>query len=141
MRKDIGETQRGNDFRTILFGSFALVSILLAAVGMYGVTAYSVTQRRFEFGLRMALGAGRLQLLQMVLNKALVLAALGIGIGVALALGLTHVLESVTGKLPTFDLPSYICAGVAVLLIALLATLIPARAAATVDPMTVLRSE
>jgi putative ABC transport system permease protein len=141
MRQDIGETQRGDDFRTILFGSFAVVSILLAAVGMYGVTAYSVAQRRFEFGLRMALGANRQQLLRMVLNKALAMAALGIGIGVGLALGLTRVLESVTSKLPAFDLPSYAFAAATVLVIALLATLIPARAAANVDPMTVLRSE
>jgi putative ABC transport system permease protein len=141
MREDIGETQRGDDFRTILFGSFALVSILLAAVGMYGVTAYSVAQRRFEFGLRMALGANRQQLLRMVLNKALAMGALGIGIGVGLALGLTRVLESVTGKLPAFDLPSYAFAAATVLVIALLATLIPARSASNVDPMTVLRSE
>jgi putative ABC transport system permease protein len=141
MREDIGDTQRGDDFRTILFGSFALVSILLAAVGMYGVTAYSVTQRRFEFGLRMALGANRQQLLRMVLNKALAMGALGIGIGVGLALGLTRVLESVTCKLPAFDLPSYAFATATVLGIALLATFIPARSAANVDPMTVLRSE
>jgi len=141
MREDIGETQRGEDFRTTLFGSFALVSILLAAVGMYGVTAYSVAQRRFEFGLRMALGANRSQLLRMVLNKALTMAALGIGIGAALAVALTRVLENVTGKLPSFDLPSYALAAACVLVIALLATLIPARSAAKVDPMTVLRSE
>jgi putative ABC transport system permease protein len=141
MREDIGETQRGDDFRTTLFGSFALVSILLAAVGMYGVTAYSVAQRRFEFGLRMALGANRQQLLRMVLNKALTMAALGVGIGAALALALTRVLENVTGKLPSFDLPSYALAAASVLVIALLATLIPACAAAKVDPMTVLRSE
>jgi putative ABC transport system permease protein len=141
MRENIGETQRSEDFRTILFGSFAFVSILLAAVGMYGVTAYSVAQRRFEFGLRMALGANRQQLLRMVLNKALAMAALGIGIGVGLALGLTRVLESVTGKLPAFDLTSYAIAAATVLGIALLATLIPARSAANVDPMTVLRSE
>jgi len=141
MREDIGETQRGDDFRTILFGSFAFVSILLAAVGMYGVTAYLVAQRRFEFGLRMALGANRQQLLRMVLNKALAMAALGIGIGAALSVGLTRVLVSVVGKLPSFDAPSYAFASLAVLIIALLATSIPARSAANVDPMTVLRSE
>jgi putative ABC transport system permease protein len=141
MRENIGEMQLGENFRTLLFGSFALVSILLAAVGMYGVTAYSVAQRRFEFGLRMALGANRKQLLGLVLKKALAMAALGIGIGVALVLALTRVLENVTGKLPAFDLTSYVLAAAAVLLIALLATLIPARAAAEVDPMTVLRSE
>jgi len=69
------------------------------------------------------------------------MAALGIGIGVGLAMGLTRVLESVTGKLPAFDLTSYAFATATVLGIALLATFIPARSAANVDPMTVLRSE
>ena len=141
MRENIGETQRSDDFRTILFGSFAFVSILLAAVGMYGVTAYSVAQRSFEFGLRMALGADRPQLLRTVLNKALAMAALGIGIGVAMAVGLTRVLENVTGRLPSFDLTSYAFAAATVFVIAMVATLIPARAAAKVDPMTILRSE
>jgi len=141
MRENIGETQRAEDFRTILFGSFALVSILLAAVGMYGVTAYSVAQRRFEFGLRIALGADRPQVLGMVLGKAVALAGLGIGIGAALSFGLTRVLVSVVGKLPAFDVPSYALAALAVLVIALLATFVPARAAANIDPMTVLRAD
>jgi putative ABC transport system permease protein len=141
MRENIGETQRSEDFRTTLFGSFAFVSILLAAVGMYGVTAYSVTQRRFEFGLRIALGANRAQVLGMVLGKATAYAAIGIGLGVALSIGLVRVLASVVGKLPAFDLAAYAIAAFVVLAIATLATLLPARAAANVDPMTVLRSE
>ncbi len=63
MRENIGETQRGEDFRTILFASFAGVSILLAAIGMYGVTSYTVSQRSFEFGLRIAVGATKAQVL------------------------------------------------------------------------------
>jgi putative ABC transport system permease protein len=141
MRQNIGETERGDDFRTTLFGCFAGVSLLLAAVGMYGVTAYSVAQRRFEFGLRIALGADRPQVLRMVLGKALVLACVGIGIGAGLSLALTRVLTSVVGKLPGFDGASYGFAALAVLGIALLATFVPARAAANVDPMTVLRAE
>jgi putative ABC transport system permease protein len=141
MRENIGETQRSDDFRTTLFGSFAFVSILLAAVGMYGVTAYSVAQRRFEFGLRIALGADRPQVLGMVLRKGIMLTALGIGIGIALSFALTRVLASAIGKLPAFDLIAYTIAALAVLTIALLATLLPAQAAANVDPMTVLRSE
>jgi len=141
MRENIGETQRSDDFRTTLFGSFAFVSILLAAVGMYGVTAYSVTQRRFEFGLRIALGANRAQVLGMVLGKATAYAVLGIGVGIALSAGLVRVLASVVGKLPAFDFVAYAIASFAVLAIASLATLLPARSAANVDPMTVLRSE
>jgi putative ABC transport system permease protein len=141
MRENIGETERSDDFRTTLFGSFAFVSILLAAVGMYGVTAYSVTQRRFEFGLRIALGANRAQVLGMVLGKATAYAAMGIGVGIALSLALVRVLASVVGKLPAFDLAAYAIASFCVLTIATLATLLPARSAANVDPMTVLRSE
>jgi putative ABC transport system permease protein len=141
MRENIGETQRWDQFRTLLFGCFAAISILLAAVGMYGVTAYSMAQRRFEFGLRVALGASRLQLLSMVLRKSLIFASAGIAIGAALSLGLTRIIGSIVGKLPVFDLAAYILAALAVLAIALLATLVPARSAANVDPMTVLRSE
>jgi putative ABC transport system permease protein len=141
MRENIGETQRSDDFRTTLFGSFAFVSILLAAVGIYGVTAYSVTQRRFEFGLRIALGANRAQVLFLVLGKATAYAALGIGIGIALSLGLVRALASVVGKLPAFDAAAYVIASLAVLTIATLATLLPARAAANANPMTVLRGE
>jgi putative ABC transport system permease protein len=141
MRQNIGETQRAGNFRSILFESFAAVSILLAAIGMYGVTAYSATQRRFEFGLRVALGANRTQVLRMVLGRATACAALGIGIGIALSLTLARVLSSVIGRLPAFDFIAYALASLAVLAIALLATLLPAQAAAHVDPMTVLRSE
>jgi len=141
MRHNIGETQRADNFRSLLFGSFAAVSILLAAIGMYGVTAYSVAQRKFEFGVRVALGANRAQVLRMVLGKATASAALGIGIGIALSLSLARVLSSVIGKLPAFDITAYAIGSIAILSIALLATLLPAQAAASVDPMTVLRSE
>ena len=141
MRENIGESQRGDDFRTILFASFAGVSILLAAIGMYGVTSYTVSERRFEFGLRMAVGATRAQVLGLVLRKALAVASVGIALGVALSLALVRVLTSAVGKLPAFDFLSYALAASAVLAIAALATLLPARAAATTDPMQVLRSE
>jgi putative ABC transport system permease protein len=141
MRENMGETQRWDEFRSLLFGSFAFVSILLAAVGMYGVTAYSVAQRRYEFGLRFALGAQRGQVLRMVLGNALRVTAVGVVLGIGLSLGLMRVLSSVLGKLPGFDLTAYALAIFAVLMIALFATLIPARRASTIDPMTVLRSE
>ncbi len=141
MRANIGETQRTEQFRTLLFGSFAGISILLAAVGMYGVTAYTVSQRRFEFGLRMALGSNRSQLLGLVLRKALGTALIGISIGAAMSLGLTRVFGSVVGKLPAFDATAYALAALTVLLLSVLATLLPARSAANIDPNQVLRSE
>ena len=141
MRENLGEVQRPERFRTLLFALFAAVSILLAAVGMYGVTAYTVSQRRFEFGLRMALGANRSAVLGLVLRKAVAVALFGIGLGVALSLSLTRVLGSVVGTLPAFDAVAYCLAALLILLLAVLATLLPARAAASVDPMNVLRNE
>ena len=141
MRENIGNTQRSQSFRTVLFAAFAGVSILLAAIGMYGVTAYTVAQRRFEFGLRVALGANRTQLLTLVLRGALWVTLLGVALGTALALSLQRILGSVIGKLPAFDGVAYAMACGLVLLLAFVATMLPARRAAGTDPMDVLRSE
>jgi putative ABC transport system permease protein len=141
MRENVGVMQQSEQFRTTLFTLFAAVSILLAAIGMYGVTAYTVALRRFEFGLRVALGANRTQLLTMVLRSGLTVAFVGVAVGTMLSLSLQRILGSVVGKLPAFDATAYALASLAVLLIALIATLLPARRAAGVDPMTVLRSE
>jgi putative ABC transport system permease protein len=141
MRENIGESERAQHFRTLLFGSFAGVSILLAITGMYGVTAYTVAQRRFEFALRFALGAQRRQVLGSVLRSALAVAAIGVVGGVALSLALMRVMGNLLGKMPTFDPVSYAIAAAGVLLIAVAATLLPAQRAAMVDPMQVLRDE
>ncbi len=141
MRENIAGTERADEFRTTLFASFAAVSILLAGVGLYGVTAYTVAQRRFEFGLRIALGASRGQMLGLVMQSATEVTALGIAIGIALSLAASRVLGSVVGQLPAFDAFAYAFAGLAVFLFSILATLLPARTAANVDPMEALRSE
>ena len=141
MRQNLSAVQQSATFRTTLFTLFAAVSILLAAIGMYGVTAYTVAQRRFEFGLRIALGANRTQLLTSVLRSALAVAAIGVALGILCSLSLQRIFGSVVGKLPAFDSTAYLAAVALVFAIALLATLIPARRAARVDPMTVLRSE
>ncbi len=78
MREDVGESERAQHFRTLLFGGFAGVSILLAVIGMFGVTAYTVAQKRFEFALRFALGAQRGQVLGSVVGSALVVSAMGV---------------------------------------------------------------
>ena len=141
MRENLGEVERPERFRTTLFVLFAATSLLLAAIGLYGVMAYTVAQRRFEFGLRFALGASRPQVLGMVLRGAVAVVVAGLLLGVALSLSLSRVLASVAGKLPPFDPVSYALAAGGILAIALFATLLPARRAATTDPMTVLRSE
>src|SRR6185312_2609888 len=81
MRESIGESKRGDNFRAMLFGAFAALSVLLAGIGTYGVTAYAVAQRRFEFALRFALGATRGGVLHMVLSQGLRIAVIGVVIG------------------------------------------------------------
>jgi len=141
MRENVGETERAQHFRTLLFGSFAGVSILLAMTGMFGVTAYTVAQKRFEFALRFALGAQRGHVLGSVLRSALSVAMVGVVGGFVLSLALMRVIRTLLGQLPGFDPVSYGVATAGVLLIALAATLQPAWRAATVDPMQVLRDE
>ena len=141
MRENVGESERAQHFRTLLFGSFAGVSILLAMTGMFGVTAYTVAQKRFEFALRFALGAQRGQVLGSVLGSALSVAMVGVVGGVVLSLALMRVISTLLGQLPKFDPVSYGVATAGVLLIAVAATLQPAYRAATVEPMQVLRDE
>jgi putative ABC transport system permease protein len=141
MREDVGESERAQHFRTLLFGCFAGVSILLAITGMYGVTAYTVAQKRFEFALRFALGAQRPQVLMGVLRRALAAAMVGVVCGVGLSLMLMRVVSSQLGKMPAFDAVSYGIAAAGVLMVAVVATLQPAFRAATVEPMQALRNE
>lgn len=141
MRESVGEVERPERFRTMLFVLFAATSVLLAALGIYGVMSYTVAQRRFEFGLRFALGASRAQVLSTVLRGAVSVVLLGLGTGIMLSVSLSRVLASVAGQLPPFDAVAYALAAGGVLLIALAATLVPANRAATTDPMTVLRTD
>jgi putative ABC transport system permease protein len=141
MREAIGESERGQRFRTMLLSCFAFISILLAAVGMYGVTAYSVAQRRFEIALRFALGARRGQVLAMTLRGGIVVAAIGIAAGLALTFAALRIYGSQFGKLPAFDGTSYAIAVLGVLAVSAAAVLIPSRRAAQVEPMQVLRGE
>ncbi len=140
MTSNIATQQQGETFRTTLFALFAGVSVLLAAIGIYGVTAYTVAQRRFEFGLRSALGATRPQILLMVLQKTLITAAIGISVGVILTLALFRTATALVGKLPPIGLGATLLACAAILALATLATLLPAIRAATVQPATVLRN-
>jgi predicted permease len=128
-------------FTFALVGLFAGLAILLAGIGAYGVIAYTVSQRTSEFGLRMALGAQRGDLMRMVLGQSARLAVPGVVFGVAMALGLGHVLQSlIYGVSPTDPLILSVVV-LLVLAVALVASLVPARRAAGADPMASLRAE
>jgi putative ABC transport system permease protein len=126
---------------TILLGFFGSVALLLAGVGIYGVIAYSVSQRTSEIGIRMALGASRLSVLSMVLGQGLRLTAVGLGIGLALALALTRLMTGILFGISPTDPATFMAILLLLGIIALLACYLPARRATRVDPMVALRYE
>jgi putative ABC transport system permease protein len=125
----------------ILLGVFAAVAMLIAAIGIYGVLAYTVNQRTREIGLRMALGAPRGQVLRLIVREGMTVGAIGIGAGIAGALALSRVLASLVFNVPVRDPLTYGAVAGALALVALAACAIPARNAARVDPMVALRQE
>jgi predicted permease len=124
-----------------MIGGFAALALLLATLGLYGVLAYNVTQRTQELGLRMALGAKRGDLLRMVLNSGVKLAALGIVLGTAGGLGLSRLIASLLFGVAPTDVPTFISVGVVLFMAALAASYVPALRATRVDPMVALRYE
>ena len=124
-----------------LVSLFAAVAMTLAAVGMYGLAAYTVTRRTREFGIRVALGARSRDVLDMVLREHLRLVAAGAACGIAIALGLTRVMRSMLYEVSPTDVPTFACTVAALALIGLLAALVPARRATRVDPMVALRHD
>jgi predicted permease len=133
-----GSTARDR-FNTLLLGIFAFFAILLASIGLYGLMAYSVEQRRLEFGIRLALGANFGQLRVMVVRQAMLLAAAGILIGLGAAYGLTRFLQPLLFQVKTTDPTSFVSVPLVLALVALAACYLPARRATRVDPMEALR--
>jgi predicted permease len=127
--------------RTRLLAAVAALSLLLAAIGIYGVMAQSVIQRTQEIGIRMALGARSTDLVRMVVTEGVRLALLGIAVGVLGALALTRIIANLLYGVKPTDAATFIAAAFALLIAVSLAALIPARAAAKVDPMLALRQE
>ena len=141
MREVIAASIAGQSFISLLLGVFAGVALVLAAVGIYGVLSLVVAQRTHEIGIRMALGAERRQVLKLVVGQGLMLALAGTGIGLVIALGLSGFLSSLLYQIrPTNFLP-YLVATTVSIVMALLASYVPARRASRVDPMVALRYE
>jgi ABC-type antimicrobial peptide transport system permease subunit len=124
-----------------LLGIFSGLALILAAVGIYGVIAYSVLQRMQEFGIRMAVGAGRADILRIVFRHGLLLTTGGMLIGVGGALLLTRLLTHLLFQVSPFDIASFSSSLVLLGMISVAAFLIPAVRAARLNPMTVLRGE
>ncbi len=141
MDQIVDESLSGDRFGTVLFGSFAAVALLLAAIGIYGVMSFAVAQRTHEIGLRIALGAGPAQVLRLVLGEGILLALGGLLLGLGGTYFVGRLMKSLLYQVNAMD-PTVVSAVTAVLLLsALLACYIPARRATQVDPMVALRDE
>ncbi|HWS88053.1 MAG TPA: ABC transporter permease [Pyrinomonadaceae bacterium] len=137
----LSESLAWQRFSTLLLGVFAGVALLLAAVGIYGVMSYTVAQRTREIGIRMALGAQRWDVLKLAVGQGLRLVAIGVVIGLALALALARVMSSLLFGISATDPATLVTISLILVAVALLASYIPARRAAKVDPLIALRYE
>ena len=128
-------------FSTMLLTAFGAIALALAAIGVYGVISYGVTQRTQEIGIRMALGARHGDVLTMVVRHGMALAGLGLLVGLAAALALSGLLESLLYQVSPTDPPTFATGLVVLSVVAVLAAALPARRAARTDPMVALRSD
>jgi putative ABC transport system permease protein len=123
----------------LLVGIFSTAALVLAAIGIYGVLSYSVAQRRVEFGIRLALGAERADLLRLILRQGLVLVIAGIAVGLTSALLLTRLVSTMLYKVGARDVTTFVMTPLVLVVIALLACYLPARRATKVDPIEALK--
>jgi len=128
-------------FNMLLLGLFASVAMVLAAIGIYGVIAYTVTQRTKEIGIRMALGAQRIDMMTMIMRQSFAVIGIGLIAGIIGALGVTRLMSSLLYGVSAHDLSIFAIVTIVLSSAALVATYFPARRAMAVDPMVALRYE
>ncbi len=128
-------------FNTLVLTFFSGIALLLTALGIYGVMTYSVAESTHEVGIRMALGAGKRDVLGLIMRKGVTLTLIGIAIGLAIALALSHVMTALLFGIAPTDATTFIAVSMLLIFVALLACYIPARRATKVDPLVSLRYE
>ncbi len=132
------ETQR---FAVVLLGTFGTLALILAAIGLYGVLAFTVSQRTREIGIHLALGAQRLDVLAMVIRQGMLLVLIGAGLGVVGAYALTRLIQSLLFGVTATDPLTFVLVPLALGVVGFIACYIPARRATKVDPLVALRYE
>jgi putative ABC transport system permease protein len=128
-------------FETILIAGFAVIALVLAAIGLYGLLSYIVVQRTLEIGLRMALGARRADVLGMIVRRGLALSLIGVTAGLAISVGITRLLSGMLYGIRPTDPVTFAAMSGLLLLVGVAASSIPAFRAARVDPMKTLREQ
>jgi ABC-type antimicrobial peptide transport system permease subunit len=128
-------------FQAMLVSAFAVISLLLCAIGLYGLLSYLVAQRTLEIGVRMALGAPRQTVLAMVLRRGMVLAAIGVAVGILASLALTNFLNGMLFGIRPLDAVTFIGVSAVLLVVCFLASSGPAYRAARLDPVKTLRDQ
>ena len=136
-----GDSMAETSFALVMLAIAGGMALVLGVIGVYGVIAYAVEQRRSEVGIRIALGAGPAAVKRMFLRRGLFLACVGIALGLAAATAVSRLMSSLLFGVTSFDPVTYAAAATALLAAAMTATYIPARRAASVDPMETLRGE
>ncbi|MBV9770107.1 MAG: FtsX-like permease family protein, partial [Bryobacterales bacterium] len=141
MDQVISQSTARQNFNMLLLSIFAGLALVLAAIGIYGLMSYSVEQRTQELGIRMALGADRGNMLKLVVRQGMLLSLIGVVVGLAASLSLNRLLANLLFGVKSTDPLTYAAVAVILVLVALLATYIPARRATQIDPLVALRYE